>query len=471
MADNQNSGQTPNTVLPKSDHDYRITHGDVISLIGIEIYSNPLDLSQKEYGLYRHDGISSKPLDNERYKSLGEALQAERSQIKSEIERGAKVERKEREGAHKNDSQTPEARIQKEKPEHSLDKPKPHQKEKNQLERSDDKSHGEEGKKPDTLHSNPEKTPDSRIGTPKPQSEGENGVDWGTVADSAGSTILKGAGIAAAGAGLVALGAVSAPFLLGAGLAFSIGMGVNTFFTRANEAMDAGEEDYVGNALTAGISDMVPLIDIVGIGEAATGFNYMTGQEMSQQERSEKLGGVIGSAAMDFTPIAGTLAPKTKKAKQKDFVNDVSREFKKSFKEANGKDKMAKSNIAHQVTQKKIEKKYGKDQITNEPELGITHFGLDPNGKERFNKGARGDIAHTKLDVLVELKSYVKLNKKGQIEVNKKVGKEWMTTYTNQIKSLELNAKVNRDQLTVVITSNGDKIKYNPNTDKWSKMK
>ena len=470
MNENQNNGQTTTAELPKSDHDYRISNGDKVSLIGIDIYSSP-DLSQKEYGLYIYDGTASRPLGNERYQNLAEALQAERGQIKSEIERGAKVERKEREGAPKTENQTPITRTQKDKPEHSADKPHHQSKDTKQSDRPDNKAPEQEGKKVEDTKPNPEKRQDTRGDSQKPQSENENGINWGTVAESAGSTILEGAGIAAAGAGLVALGAVSAPFLLGAGLAFSIGMGINTFFSRANEAMDSGEEDYFGRAAAAGFSDMVPLVDVVGIGEAATGFNYMTGQEMTQQERSEKLGGVMGGAAMDFAPIAGVLTPKTKKTQQKDFVNDVSKEFKKSFKEADGKDKMTKSINAHKATQNKIEKKYGKDQITNEPELGITHFGLDPNGKVRFNMGAKGDIANTKLNVLVELKSYVKLNERGQIEVNKKVGKEWMTTYTNQIFSLELNAKINRDQLTVVITSNGDKIKYNPNKDRWTKMK
>jgi hypothetical protein len=156
----------------------------------------------------------------------------------------------------------------------------------------------------------------NRANQETPQTESRNGVDWRTVAESAGSTILKSAGIAAAGAGLVAFGAVSAPFLVGAGLAFSVGMGINTFFLRANEAMDAGEDDYFGRAAAAGISDMVPVIDVVGIGEAATGFNYMTGQEMTQQERSEKLGGLIGGAAMDFAPTAGARVGLTNPAKE-----------------------------------------------------------------------------------------------------------------------------------------------------------
>ena len=314
MDENQNNGQTATPELPKSDHDYRISNGDKVSLIGIDIYSSP-DLSQKEYGLYRHDGTASRPLGNERYQSLAEALQAERGQIKSEIERGAKVERKEREGAPKTENKTPITRTQKDKPEYSADKPHHQSKDKKQSDRPDNKAPEQEGKKVEDTKPNPEKRQDTRGDSQKPQSENENGINWGTVAESAGSTILKGAGIAAAGAGLVALGAVSAPFLIGAGLAFSIGMGVNTFFTRANEAMDAGEDDYLGNAAAAGISDMVPLIDVVGIGEAATGFNYMTGQEMTQQERSEKLGGVIGGAAMDFIPVAGVVSSKAKKSK------------------------------------------------------------------------------------------------------------------------------------------------------------
>src|SRR6185436_9300328 len=125
-----------------------------------------------------------------------------------------------------------------------------------------------------------------------------------------------------------ALGAVSAHFLVGAGLAFSIGMGVNTFFTRANEAMDAGEDDYMGRAITAGISDMIPIIDPVGIGEAVSGYNYMTGQEMSQEERSEKIGSVIGGAVMDIAPAAGARIGATKPAKE------MADKFKKSYNES-----------------------------------------------------------------------------------------------------------------------------------------
>lgn len=462
---------------PKTDHWYRASKGDDTFIFSIErgtAFSN--DQNNQDYYLHIHRGPSRfKDEPSSRTSNFGDALSFERNYKISLIEQGYKVDRIDLPGKRETLSQTPTTRTQKEKPEHTHDKqkhdkPKPHEKEQKQTERPDNIAPEQEGKKVEDPKPNPEKQPDTRVEAQQPQTEGEKGIDWGTVAESAGSSILKGAGIAAAGAGLVAVGAVSAPFLAGAGLAFSIGMGVNTFFSRANEAMDSGVDDYFGSAASAGVSDMVPFIDVVGIGEAATGFNYMTGEEMTQQERSEKVGGLIGSAAMDFAPIAGLITPKTKKALQKDFVNDVAKEFKKSFKEAPGKDKMTKSNIAHKVTQGKILKKYGKDQVVNEPQLGITHFGLNPDSKPKFNHGARGDIANFKLDIIVELKSYVKLNDKGQIEVNKKIGKEWVTTYTNQIKSLELNAKVNRDQLTVVITSNGDKIKFNPNTNKWSKM-
>ena len=167
MADNQNNGASPTQDLPKSDHIYKVIQGDNTFGIGIDIYDSP-DKSHKEYGLYKLDGFS-RPLDNNRYDSLSEAIKAEVKYI-SNLE-GVTAERKPFEGAPKTGSQTPATRTQREKPEHTDDKPKHQEKGKMQSDRLDNKVPEQEGKKVEEPKPNPEKKPDTRIESSQPQTE------------------------------------------------------------------------------------------------------------------------------------------------------------------------------------------------------------------------------------------------------------------------------------------------------------
>lgn len=70
---------------------------------------------------------------------------------------------------------------------------------------------------------------------------------------------------------------------------------------------------------------------------------------------------------------------------------------------------------------------------------------------------------------MTELKSNVRF-KDGQIEVNKKIEEQWRSTYTDQILSLESYAKAHPGTLVTVVTAKGEILKFNPKTDRWSKL-
>src|SRR6185369_8468676 len=120
---------------------------------------------------------------------------------------------------------------------------------------------------------------DDRADKDQPQQEQDNDFDWELFVKEAIIGVAKGVVVVGAAAGAVAAGFVSTPAVVVFGIVAAIGTGINTFLVRGNEAMDAGEEDWVGRAVTAGVSDMVPVVDPVGWAEVVTGYNYMTGQE------------------------------------------------------------------------------------------------------------------------------------------------------------------------------------------------
>jgi RHS repeat-associated protein len=119
-------------------------------------------------------------------------------------------------------------------------------------------------------------------------------LDWGTVATSAATTAAVGIGMGVLAGAAVAAGIVSAPFLLVAGAVLLVGAGVNAYLKRADQALQAGETDFSGRAALAAAGDAV---GVTGIYEGITGRDVVTHRQFGGQERSEKLGQGLGSAA------------------------------------------------------------------------------------------------------------------------------------------------------------------------------
>lgn len=124
-------------------------------------------------------------------------------------------------------------------------------------------------------------------------------ISWGRVAWSAAKTIAIGAAAIVVGAALVAAGIISAPFLIAIGVLTLIGVGLMSFFKRAEEALDEGKTDRTGQAALAAMGDTV---GITGIYEGATGKDAVTDRTLRTTERSDRLGTGIGSVT---TILAG----------------------------------------------------------------------------------------------------------------------------------------------------------------------
>jgi hypothetical protein len=122
-------------------------------------------------------------------------------------------------------------------------------------------------------------------------------LDWGTVATSAATTAAFGIGTGVLAGAAVAAGVISAPVLLIAGAAILVGMGVNAYLKRADEALQAGQTDFTGRAALAAAGDAVGFSSAY---EGFTGRDAVTGRKFGSQERSEKLGTGIGSVATLF---------------------------------------------------------------------------------------------------------------------------------------------------------------------------
>jgi hypothetical protein len=270
----------------------------------------------------------------------------------------------------------------------------------------------------------------------------------------------------------VAAGFVSTPAVVVFGIVAAIGTGINTFLVRGNEAMDAGEEDWVGRAVTAGVSDMVPVVDPVGWAEVVTGYNYMTGQEMTGHERGQRAGDLTAGAVGDvggFGAVLGT----TKSVGKKKFLRDTAGEFKDKFgsleKSNPDSPKWEVSTRAHELTQDAMKEKYG-DAIVDEPSMGVSHAGRT-EGKPRYNKGAKSDLWNLDVKANVELKSEVVLSADGELLVPKPVNGKWILTRTDQLESLEIFAKSHPDWSGHVIDSKGHIYTYDAKFGAWFEEK
>lgn len=128
-------------------------------------------------------------------------------------------------------------------------------------------------------------------------------LDAGTVMWEAAKTVATGVGIVAGGAALVGAGVVSAPFVATVGVLAMVGVGMNSFFNRSDEAFKAGQTDPAGAAGLAALGDMVGVTNIV---EGATGKDAVTDRTLGSQERSQRLGTGIGSVGtLILGPKAG----------------------------------------------------------------------------------------------------------------------------------------------------------------------
>jgi RHS repeat-associated protein len=118
-------------------------------------------------------------------------------------------------------------------------------------------------------------------------------LDWGTVAWNATKTIGTGVAIVGGSAALVAGGVVSAPFVATVGGLVMVGVAMNSFFKRSDEAFQAGQTDRTGAAALAALGEPFGVTNIV---EGSTGTDAVTDRVLGSQERSERLGTGIGTA-------------------------------------------------------------------------------------------------------------------------------------------------------------------------------
>ncbi|MGK9264495.1 hypothetical protein KXS15_26640 [Sinorhizobium meliloti] len=130
-----------------------------------------------------------------------------------------------------------------------------------------------------------------------------NDLDAGTVVWEATKTVATGAAVVAGGAALVGAGIASAPFVATVGVLVMVGVGMNSFFNRSEEAFKAGQTDPAGAAGLAALGDTIGITNIV---EGATGKDAVTDRTLGSQERSQRLGTGIGSVGtLMLGPKAG----------------------------------------------------------------------------------------------------------------------------------------------------------------------
>lgn len=304
---------------------------------------------------------------------------------------------------------------------------------------------------------------------PGPRQEQNHEFSWALVLEEAAIGLVKAAAIAGAAVGAVALGVVSAPAVAVFGIVASVGMGINTFLVRGMEAMDTDQDDWVGRAVTAGISDMVPVVDPVGWGEAITGFDYMTGQEMTGAQQSQKLGTMISGTVGDMAGV-GAVAGGLKTEKQKmRFVWETSDEFSDRFKSLEKSNPDASrfevSTAAHELTQTALIEKHGPNVI-DEPSVRMGHTGLVEGAKPIFHEGARADVWNKDLKCSIECKATVEL-RNGEMLVPKPVDGVWSWERTLQIQSQELFVHSNPDWTAHIVDSRGRVFTYDPKRLRW----
>ncbi len=127
-----------------------------------------------------------------------------------------------------------------------------------------------------------------------PRSPPQWDLDWLVFADELVSTALLGAAMAIAAGFGIAAGIISAPFVVVAGgLMLAIG-GTQSFFDRANLALDLSLKDFSGRAALAAAGDPIGITPLV---EGIRGYDVVTGLRLDSYERSRRLGRGAGALA------------------------------------------------------------------------------------------------------------------------------------------------------------------------------
>ena len=117
-----------------------------------------------------------------------------------------------------------------------------------------------------------------------------NSINLSTVGSAALKTGAITLGTGLVGAAAIGTGLVSAPILLSAGAAFLLYNGISSFATRSEEARVNGLNNPLD--ITNAVLDDTFL---GGLGQGISGVNPITGQPLSSEERSQKLGSGIGT--------------------------------------------------------------------------------------------------------------------------------------------------------------------------------
>jgi hypothetical protein len=270
-------------------------------------------------------------------------------------------------------------------------------------------------------------------------------------------------------------GVLAAPVVAGLAVGASVVFGLRSFFDRASEGLDAGTEDWFGRAVVSGASGAVPGLDVVQMLEAAYGSNYMTGEELTPQQRAEMVGGMAGSGAM--AGVARGLSRGRTAAPDSDGpggrgVGDFLEEVADTFADALAREKARRpkasvgeqSTRAHEETQAILVKRHG-DAVGVEQPLGVTHPGVKPAAPGAdlpWHEGARGDVHHNGLKALVEMKATAWVKDGGLQTPFKR---------PDQTLSLEIFADSNPGWSVHVVDGKGRIFSYFPGWDIWIRMR
>ena len=270
-------------------------------------------------------------------------------------------------------------------------------------------------------------------------------------------------------AGIFAASIVSVPVLAGLAVLWSAGMAANTCLERANKAMAAGEDDYMDRALVAGVSDLVPVVDIVQISEVITGHDYMTGQKMTQQERSNKAGTLVASSL----PLSKGLGKPNRQKRKSDIRLTKEEQNVINHLKDNLMGKMgialdiarhepgmisnkasAASNALHFYAQRSLKNNFGNRIKVSKKEPRLVSI-----------RGQKADlevkIKSTGKEMIIELKATAWVDKNGRLQ----------TPFKNlkQTAALQISAKKNPDKLHIVVTPRGN-FAYNIKSRKWEEL-
>ncbi|MDO7174040.1 SpvB/TcaC N-terminal domain-containing protein [Mariniflexile sp. AS56] len=181
-----------------------------------------------------------------------------------------------------------------------------------------DQAQGEDNVEIETLNNNtnnelnhqnqetpPHEISDDQIQTPENVLEGDgtelndldeiNELDWFEVTRSFLDTFINGALLIMATFALIAVEAITLPFVLVVGLIALVGVGIFSFFSRSNEAEELGMENYESSAALAAIGDPFGVTNII---EGATGRDAVTNRALTTEDRSNRLGSGLGGVAL-----------------------------------------------------------------------------------------------------------------------------------------------------------------------------